>query len=179
MGRIMRKRRRWMPAVEPICRGVLLGLVVLAAVSCTSVSPQVQERNARIAQEPRGDYYIGRRYFVRGSRVWGWIRQPGEVWNDARLTVINERNRLLPDRVKEGSVSNGRYQGYDHNREYRLTGYFTNDRVYDPTTNLILPEFVLQSYELVDRDPGFLFEPGETRSNTRLLRTYPIPLARP
>ena len=132
----------------------------------------VQARNEIIRQEPRGNYYVGRRYWVKGSRTWGWIRKPGEPWDKARLAITNERYKKNPDRFPEYSPSGGLTNGFDHNYEYKLQGYFTNDEVYDPTTNLILPEFVLQGYELTNKNPGWLFTPKDSMGTSRLPRTH-------
>ena len=150
----------------------ILALLTLLSSCKTNNSPLVQARNQQIRQEQRGDYYIGRRYWVKGSRTWGWVRKPGQIWDKARLVVTNERYKRNPDRLPEYRPEGGLTSGYDHNREYKLWGSFSNDRVYDPTTNLILPEFVLTNWQLIDKSPGFLFEPGERMSNTRLLRAH-------
>jgi hypothetical protein len=60
--------------------------------------------------------------------------------------------------------------------EYRLQGSFSGETVYDPTTNLVLPEFVLRGYEVLDRDPGWLFAPTDRMGNQRLPRTYVMQL---
>ncbi len=158
----------------------LLGLGTLATLflcSCqVSNSPLVQQRNAQIAMETPGDYYIGRRYWVKGSRTWGWVRRPRQPWDKAKLVVTNERFKRNPDRFPEFRADGGPVNGSDHNREYRIEGYFSGDRVYDPTTNLILPEFVLRDWKLVSSNPGFLFSPDERMSNARLLRSHVLPL---
>ncbi len=158
----------------PLLRTVLgtLGLLILLSSCQSSNSPLVRARNEQIRQEPRGDYFIGRRYWVKGSRTWGWVRKPGQVWNEARLVVTNEQYKRNPDRFAEYRTDGGPTNGYDHNREYKLWGAFSRERVYDPTTNLILPEFVLRDWKLMDTSPGFLFEPGERMNNSRLLRTH-------
>lgn len=153
-----------------------LTLVILSSCE-TSRDPRVAARNAKIRQEPSGDYFLGRRYWVKGSRTWGWVRKPGQPWDKARLVVTNERYKKNPDRLPEYRNPGGLRNGYDHNFEYRLRGYFSGDEVYDPTTDLIVPEFVLQDYELVDRSPGWLFTPQDTMGNTRLPRTHVILLA--
>ena len=63
-------------------------------------SPQSQARNAAILAEPRGDWYIGRRYFTNKVRYWGYLRRPGQLWNDAKLVVIDENRGIrTPDRL--------------------------------------------------------------------------------
>jgi hypothetical protein len=124
-------------------------------------------RAAQIAQEPRGPWYVGRRYYTMGTRFWGYLRKPGQPWDGAEIVIINEKQMRQPDRLPEYNPS-GLQHGYDHNAEYRMWGYFTGERVYDPNSNFILPEFMLQKYELVTRNPGYLFEPQEDY-NPRLL----------
>ncbi len=160
-------------------RHLLLCLALLPLYSCeTAKDPRVVARNAKIRQEPRGNHYIGRRYWVKGSRTWGWVRKPGQPWEKARLVVTNERYKKNPDRLPEfRRPGGGLTNGYDHNYEYRLNGYFSGDEVYDPTTNLILPEFVLQDYQLLDQEPGWLFSPRDRMGNERLPRTHVLVLA--
>ena len=57
--------------------------------------------------------------------------------------MMNESHHRVPDHV--GGVS----FGFDNNYEYRLWGSFSGDQVYDPNSNLFLPEFVLQRHELI------------------------------
>jgi hypothetical protein len=73
---------------------------------------------------------------------------------------MNEREKRVPDRLPETGAGGLAYQ-YDHNREYRLRGYFSGREVYDPNSDKILPEFVLQGAEEIDAEPGWLFHPRE------------------
>lgn len=133
--------------------------------------PQVRARNEIIAQEPRGNYYIGRRWWTDGTRFWGYLREPGQPWSTSKLIIMNESLMKQPDRVpEEGSL---RVHGYDHNYEYRIWGNFTGAMVYDPNSNFKLPEFRLSRYELISENPGFLFHPGETYSPRRLPAVHP------
>ena len=50
----------------------------------------------RIAAEPSGDYYIGRRYFKPDFKFWGYIRKPGQGWSTAQLVMLNEKQKLAP-----------------------------------------------------------------------------------
>ncbi|MGY8640905.1 MAG: hypothetical protein ACKVJU_07420 [Verrucomicrobiales bacterium] len=129
--------------------------------------PAVKARNAEIALEPRGDYYIGRRWWTEGTRFWGYLRKPGQPWSQAKLVIINEAIAHTPDRLAETPVS-GPKHGFDHNYEYRMYGNFTGAQVYDPNSNLKLPEFQLTRYEQLSQNPGFLFQPGEQYSKKRL-----------
>jgi hypothetical protein len=105
----------------------------------------------RIAAEPPGDYFIGRRYFRKEFHFWGYIRRPGQPWNAAQLVVLNENQKLAPDR-EQLSV------GSDNNYEYKMRGYFSGDKVYELVSNRFLPEFVLLNYELVSTNPPPIFK---------------------
>ena len=77
-----------------------------------------------------------------------------------------------PDRLPERS-SEGPSHGFDHNYEYRVTGRFTGRVAYDPNSNLELPVFQAQSFELISATPGFLFQPGERYNPKRLPPKFP------
>ena len=49
-----------------------------------------------------------------------------------RLVMLNEKQKLAPDREKLDF-------GSDNNYEYKLYGYFSGDKVYEPASNTILP----------------------------------------
>ena len=103
------------------------------------------------AAEAPGDYYIGRRYYKPVYKFWGYVRRPGQPWSTAQLVMMNEQQKLAPDReiAKLGS---------DNNYEYKLVGGFSGDRVYEPASNSIYPEFVLKDYELISRNPPPIFK---------------------
>lgn len=126
-----------------------------------------QERRARIAAEPTGDFFYGRRYYVEKTRFWGYLRKPRQPWNRARLVVFREDRMLNPDRLPEQGPPDRRY-GFDNNFEYRIRGYYTGNEVYDPNSNQFLPEFMLTGYELLDREPGWLFRPDDRYDPVRL-----------
>lgn len=107
-----------------------------------------------IQNEPRGDYYIGRRYFKIDYKFWGYIRRPGQQWSTAKLVMLNEQKHLAPDR--EG----GRL-GVDNGYEYKLFGKFSGDTVYEPASNGFYPEFVLTGYELGSTNPPVIFKTQE------------------
>ncbi len=133
--------------------------------------PAVKNQYAQIAQEPRGDYYIGRRWWTEGTRFWGYLRRPGEPWKNSKLVIMNEGSKLQPDRLPEQGM--GQKHGFDHNHEYKIWGSFTGQTVYDPNSNFIIPEFRLSGYELISPNPGFLFMPGEGYSPNRLPPKHP------
>ena len=136
----------------------------------TMSGPQVEMRKMEIAAETPGDYYVARRFHIDRTHFWGYVRRPGESWDRAKLVVLNERIQKSPDRLPEMPGGEGRAFGYDHNYEYRFWGHFSGRRVYDPNSNLLLPEFVLQRYELKNEHPGWLFKPNERFDGQRLLR---------
>jgi hypothetical protein len=104
-----------------------------------------------ISGEPPGNYFIGRRYFKPGFHFWGYVRRPGQPWNTAQLVVLNENRKLAPDREQLNI-------GSDNNYEYKLRGYFSDDRVYELVSNRFLAEFVLQNYELISTSPPPIFK---------------------
>lgn len=122
--------------------------------------PTVAERSAKISSEPTGDFYYGRRYYVNKTRFWGYLRKPRESANRAKLVVFNETQKTNPDRLPENGPVGQRY-GFDQNYEYRIRGNYTGRKIYEPNSNQILPEFKLTGYELVDRNPGWLFRPDD------------------
>ena len=150
---------------------ILAALLLLGGCQTVSTHPYVVARNAEIAHEPLGNYFIGRRYYVRKIRAWGYIRRPRQPWDKAKLAVINERVKRVPDRLPEGP-GDGLRQGYDHNVEYTLHGFFTGEKVYDPNLNAILPEFVLQSHQVRNESPGWLFSPKDTMDTLRMPRRW-------
>jgi hypothetical protein len=64
--------------------------------------------------------------------------------------MLNEKQKLAPDRAELKF-------GADNNYEYRLYGYFSGDKVYEPASNGIYPEFVLKGYELISTNPPPIF----------------------
>jgi hypothetical protein len=122
----------------------------------------VQLRNAAIRAEPRGDWYIGRRYFTNKVRYWGYLRKPGELWESAKLVVMDEtRGVRTPDRLPEAPAGGGNAHGYDHNYEYRVWGHYTGRQVYDPNSDTELPVFAASKFEVISAQPGFLFSPKD------------------
>ncbi|HCQ80207.1 MAG TPA: hypothetical protein DIV46_09555 [Verrucomicrobiales bacterium] len=154
---------------------LLLALILPLLPSCTRVSntpgnmgllPTVSDRKAQIAAEPRGDFYYGRRYFVEKTRFWGYLREPGQSANKARLVIFKESWKLNPDRLPE--LKGGKAYGFDNNYEYRIYGRYTGRELYEPNSNQILPEFILTDYQLISRSPGWLFSPSDQYYPTRL-----------
>jgi hypothetical protein len=78
------------------------------------------------------------------------VRQPGQPWKTAKLVMLNEQKVLAPDR-QQGDI------GVDSNYEYRLTGYYSGDKVYEPASDTIYPEFVLTGYEVRSTNPPLIY----------------------
>jgi hypothetical protein len=139
------------------------------AMSSQAMTAQSVAREAQIAAEPRGDFWIGRRFHIERTHMWGYLRRPGQGWDKSKLVVMGERQGRQPDRFPEDERAERRY-GFDHNFEYRIWGNYTGRRVYDPNSNLVLPEFAIQRYELLNTQAGWLFKPGERFTGNQLLR---------
>ena len=141
-------------------RGFLLGSAVMLCLVSGCVTPetrnfqaaQVAQRQA-ISQEPPGSYFVGRRYYNENYKFWGYVRKPGQPWSEAQLVMFNEKQKLAPDRAAN-------HLGEDNNCEYRLYGRFTGDKVYEPPSNRLLPEFQLTGYDLLNRNPPPIFAPN-------------------
>ncbi|MEM1085570.1 MAG: hypothetical protein AAGI48_15775 [Verrucomicrobiota bacterium] len=136
----------------------------------TMGGPTAAERKAKIAAEPTGDFFYGRRYYVKKTRFWGYVRKPRQPWSRAQLVLMREDRKRTPDRLSETGPPGRRY-GFDQNYEYRLQGYFTGNKAYDPNSNQILPEFMLTGYEVVDRNPGWIFRPDDRYDPLRITLT--------
>ncbi len=133
----------------------------------------IQQREQKIAAEPRGDYYVGRRYYIPYTRFWGYLRQPGQSWREARLVIMDEQLCRTPDRGYEPPVKGATF-GTDHNVEYAVRGSYTGEKAYDPSTNQILPVFKVASFTVRDKEPGFLFKPSEEYSENVVTLTPSI-----
>ncbi len=143
-------------------------LVLFTLPSCQTVEQQ-GIHSARVAMvdsirtEPPGNYFIGRRYYKKDYKFWGYIRRPGEPWSTAKLVMLNEQQKLAPDR-ELGQL------GSDNNYEYKLYGEFSGQTAYEPASNGIYPEFVLKSYELRSVSPPTIYRtPGATDPARRII----------
>jgi len=136
-----------------LCLEMLLSVYLFA--SCESVPSGIQEARIGMAQkiqsEPPGDYFIGRRYFKPYFKIWGYVRRPGQPWSTAQLVMLNEKKKLAPDREHLSF-------GEDNNYEYKLIGHFSGEKVYEPASNTIYPEFVLENYEIISTNPPPIFK---------------------
>ncbi len=131
---------------------LLVGTIFLGA--CETMPQGIHqariEMTQHIAAEPAGDYFIGRRYYKADFKFWGYIRRPGQPWSTAQLVMLNEKEKLAPDRERLEF-------GSDNNYEYKLYGSFSGQTVYEPASNGFYPEFVLKGYELISTNPGPIF----------------------
>lgn len=161
---------------------MVMGLVlccVLTQCGTTSMGsgsllggPTLEERNARIAAEPTGDFYYGRRYFVEKTRFWGYLRHARQPWSEAKLVIMREDKKTTPDRMSESGPP-GQCYAFDNNAEYRIRGYYTGKQAYEPNSNQFLPEFMLTGYEMVERQPGWLFRPTDRYHRFRITMVPP------
>lgn len=141
-------------------------VALLTLCQCDTLKSDCQalaEREAQIAKETPGDYYIGRRYYIPYCRIWGYLREPGQSWRTAKLVLMDEHTVHTPDRGIEPPAPNAVY-GSDQNVEYIVRGKYTGQKAYDPSTDQVLPLFMATSYTVRDRKPGFLFVPSEQYS---------------
>lgn len=133
----------------------LLPALLLLLGGCAGPTAGIQTARTsfpavNVANEPPGDYWIGRRYYKKQYKVWGYVRRPGQPWKTAQLVMMNEHGKLAPDRAAN-------QLGIDNNYEYRLQGHFSGDTVYEPASNGMYPEFVLKDYELISKTPPPIF----------------------
>jgi hypothetical protein len=140
----------------------ILGVLFLLA-GCETVPQGIQAAKLNMAQryaaEAPGDYFIGRRYYKADFKFWGYVRKPGQPWSEAQLVMLNEKQKLAPDRERLDF-------GSDNNYEYKLYGYFSGDKVYEPASNNVYPEFVLENYQLISPNPPPIF-PSQFSSRTQ------------
>ena len=114
-------------------------LLLLAGCEAPIVYQTPEDRQAlsrAISGEKQGPYYIGRRFYKVDYKMWGWVRKPGEPWKQSQLVMFNEQKKLAPDRDRNDI-------GCDNNYEYRLTGHFSGEKVYEPASDSFYPEVVL------------------------------------
>ena len=156
-------------------RGALIGQVLLSSLfltSCLTTAPTgIQQAKIavqqQIAAEPAGDYFVGRRYYKPDFKFWGYVRRPGQPWSTGQMVMLNESEKLAPDREQLNF-------GSDNNYEYRLYGYFSGQTVYEPASNGFYPEFVLKRYELVSTNPPPIFKSQLSGSASAATTRYTI-----
>jgi hypothetical protein len=153
-----------------LLRSASVLILLTSFTACTTLGPssgQITQARAsmldEIKNEPRDAYYVGRRYFKTEYKFWGFVRASGHPWSEAKLVMLNENQKLAPDR-------NSPKLGSDNNFEYKLQGYYSGDTVYEPASNGMYPEFVLKGYELRTTTPAPIYrEPGATDPERRIV----------
>lgn len=145
---------------------MLIGLATFAGCQTTDMPGGQSALNATIKAEAPGDYFIGRRYYKVDYKFWGYVRSPGQPWSTSKLVMMNEQQKLAPDRA-------GGKLGSDHGYEYKLYGHFSPEKVYEPASNGFYPEFVLTGYELLSATPVSIFR--SSGSNDPLRRIIEAP----
>ncbi len=143
------------PMLSPrfVCCLLLLLMAGLAGCQTSGDWQGIQSSRvtaAAIQAEPPGDYFIGRRYYKVDYKFWGYLRQPGQPWKTAKLVMLNEQEKLAPDRAQ------GHF-GSDNGYEYKILGNFSGQTVYEPASNGFYPEFILKGYELRSISPPRIF----------------------
>src|SRR5438045_9421253 len=109
--------------------GLLLPFLLLAG--CETAPPGIQAAKVAMAQkyaaEMPGDYFIGRRYYKPDFKFWGYIRRPGQPWSESQLVMLNEKQKLAPDREKLAF-------GSDNTDQNQLYCYLSGAQVSDPAS---------------------------------------------
>ncbi len=153
-------------------QSALLILVALSLSGCETTSPGPStgaDESSRaalrqsIANEPLGDYWIGRRYYNANYKFWGYIRRPRESWKSARLVVLNEQAKFAPDRALN-------QMGIDNNSEYKIQGRFTGETIYESASNAFYPEFIATSFQVISTNPTSIFPVGYRVTGTEIMK---------
>jgi hypothetical protein len=144
---------------------LIVAFTSLLLAGCETTGDQFSQSqvllNQTIANEPPGNYFVGRRFYRKNYFFWGYIRQPRQPWSSAKLVMLNEQKRLAPDRQAN-------MPGSDANYEYRLQGYFSGQTVYEPASNSFYPEFVLTGYQVISNHPSPIFRDPSATDPQRL-----------
>src|SRR4029450_3092151 len=82
-----------------------LVLSALFLAGCETVPQGIQQARIEMAQSiagerTTGDYYIGRRYYNPDNKFGVYVRKPGQPWSTAELVMLNEKEKLAPDRER-------------------------------------------------------------------------------
>ena len=150
----------------------LLLLPFFAGCVSTIGSTPGQMKQARVAMleqikaEPRDAYFVGRRYYKTEYKFWGFVRPSGHPWSEAKLVMLNENQKLAPDR-------SGTQLGLDNNFEYKLQGHFSGEMVYEPASNGMYPEFVLKGHELLSPTPPPIYREAGATNPVKLIIAQP------
>jgi len=128
-------------------------LLVLTGCETLIIYQSAQDRaaiTASITKEIPGNYFIGRRFYKVDYKMWGWVKKPGEPWKQSQLVMFNEQKKLAPDREQKKI-------GSDNTYEYRLNGYFSGEKVYEPASDSFYPEFVLTGATVISTNAPLIF----------------------
>jgi hypothetical protein len=71
-------------------------------------------------------------------------------------------SRRSPTACNEQPRDGGYAYGDDHNTEYRIWGRYTGKKVFDPNSNMVLPEFELHRWEDPQREPRLALQAERT-----------------
>ncbi|ACD84486.1 hypothetical protein [Candidatus Methylacidiphilum infernorum] len=117
---------------------------------------------AQYAKEPLNpppgisvEEYIGHRAVDKNGSGWGWVKKPNEDWKDAHWVALKETpgGVVAPWRKLKKKTA-------DDNFEYRMKGYITDYKVYDPHTNELLEVFVPEMIEPIGPAKPLAMKPG-------------------
>jgi hypothetical protein len=153
-----------------IRRLVVTALCAVVLAGCETVDSGAAARaamNEAIRAEVPGNYFVGRRMYKKDYKVWGWVREPGKLWKTAKLVMLNEQQKLAPDRERNAI-------GTDNNYEYKLLGRFSGETVYEPASDGFYPEFVLTGYEVKSTTAPSIYQ--QKRQNDPAVRILQAPL---
>lgn len=133
----------------------LITTIALLLTGCetpiVTQNPQDQQAiAAAIARETPGNYFIGYRFYKVDYKMWGWVKKPGESWKKSLLVMFNEQKMLAPDRAKNSI-------GSDNNTIYHLSGYFSGEKVYEPASDTVYPEFILTGASVISTNHPLIF----------------------
>ena len=160
MTSLLLRLRPLLALLTVVCSALLTSCETGADAQTTHVTA------ASIKAEEPGDYWVGRRYFKVDYKFWGWVRRPGQPWSTAQMIMMNEQGKLAPDRE-------GGHLGSDNNYEYKLYGDFSGQKIYEPASNGIYPEFVLKRAELITAAPGNIYGVAGATDPTRRIIAHP------
>ncbi|QSR88005.1 hypothetical protein [Methylacidiphilum caldifontis] len=99
--------------------------------------------------------YIGHRAVDKNGSGWGWVKRPNEDWKDAHWVALKETpgGIVAPWRKLKKKTA-------DDNFEYRMKGYITDYKVYDPHTNELLEVFVPEMIVPIGPAKPLAMKPG-------------------
>ena len=126
-------------AVLAGCETVDIGTVSRAAM------------NEAIRQEAPGNYFIGRRMYKLDTKCGaGYASRVNH--GKQHVSSCSTSNVRWPPTAARGKI------GSDNNYEYRISGYFSGDTVYEPASNGFYPEFVLLGAEVRSTNPPNIYQ---------------------